>query len=604
MKKKLGTLFLSALLVCTFALAACGGERGGKTEFTYPDAERTPETVEKSWEYGDKSDLTIEWYVDSSTFAYSGIKENAFTEEIYKQTGIKIKFTTPVSDDGTMLNSLITGGKLPDLVSVAANATTYNNMALNGYVYPLQELAARWAPHMFDHIDNEIVDFYSVGENFFGIPNLFYTDENLREVEAQGTSLGSNGGIFVRRDYLDWYTSEYPNADPTTQDGFVEMCKAVKQKYKITNDVSTVLLAQFNSQTNQAIRWLAQYFAAPLEDKSGNLMYLEEQPQYLEALKFLNRLYREKLISDANFTDNSSAISTHVQNGRPFCFMGTPQTYQSAFRVAYKNGVEYVPIVFTNLAGDAPMLQDLSGVGARITMVSTNCKNPDRVIKLMDYLTSDEGQLRLMSGVEGEYFNYTVKPGETKDGKTYEYGLIEWTEPIMKDVANFDFDKYGLWNLNLLNINRCGYILSLGGLDSHVTLTDYVTTNMKAPLANYTYSFKDMNFPIDASDSRYKAILTKENNCTKLWIEKAAEIIQAQSEAACEEEYNVVLKRVKAYGSDDVLAFKNEYFKKYKEKRGIEFAYPANKAGWTKPEIALRGDPSKTFEIPAILLAA
>ncbi len=601
MKRKMMQVALPMLLAAGMLFSACGPQT--EIEFHYPDYEHTPQDVLESWSYGDKSDLTVEWYVDTTSFPYSGIVNNGYMEEIYRKTGIRIKFITPVTDDGIMLNSLISGEMLPDLVSVDANTTTYNNLALKGYVYPLQDLAQRWAPRMFEHIDEEIVDYYEIGEKLYGIPNLFYTENNLREVEKQGTVLGSNGGIFVRKDWLDWYENEYPSANPTTPSGFIEMCKAVKKKFNIANNLSTVLLAQFDSKPNTAMRWLAQYFAVPLEDKEGNLLYLEEQEEYLEALLFLNRMYNERLISDSNFTDNATAVSTYIQNGKPFCFMGTPQLYQTAFRVAYKDrGIEYVPIVFTNEAGDAPVLQDLSGVGTRITMMSTNCKRPDRVIKLVDYLTSDEGQRRLMLGTEGEFFDYKVRPGETVDGKTYSYGLIEWKDDKLRDFANYDFDKYGLWGMNLLNINRCGYILALGGGDSRVTLTDYVVFNMKAPLAAYTYSFKDMNYPIDVSDKRYKTILTKDNNCSKLWIEKLAEIIQSDNSDACREKYNTVLKRVKNYGLDDVLAFKNEYFKKYKQKRGIEFAYPKNKAGYTQPAVTPRGDVSLILDIPEILL--
>jgi len=597
-------LLLTLIFSLIFILTSCKPhDNNGTLEFDYPDFELTPDGTVESWDYGDKDDLTIEWYVDSSSWMYDGVVQNDLTKYIYDKTGIKIKWSKPVTDDGVQLNSLITGNMLPDVVTISASTNQYQNLAIKGYVYPLNELANRWAPEMFEHIDSEITSYYGIGGNMYGIPNLYYTDNNLQEVEDQGTFLGTNGGIFARKDYLDWYLKAYPDADPTTPAGFIEMCEKVKTNYGIRNSESTVQLTPFDNNTNQSIRWLAQYFAAPLEDSNGNLTYLEATPQYEEALVFLNTLYRKHLISDANFTDNSKTVSTNLQNGKPFIFMGTPQVYQTALRLAYtQKGIEYVPIVFTNSNGDAPLLQDLSGVGSKITMISTNCAHPERVIRLFDYLTSLEGQQRVLIGEEDTYYEYTVEPGSTVDGKTYKYGLIKWSSELVTSFANYDFDKYGLFNMNLLNINRCMLILQEGGGDSHTTLTDYIVYNMKAPLYPYSGSFKDMNYMIDATDSRYKSILTKENNCSKLWIEKLAEIIQQESEEDCKAKYKQVLNRAKKYGYEEVLAFNNEYFLKSKQAKGIEFAYPKNQTGYVSPEINFLGDQSVKLEIPKELI--
>lgn len=45
---------------------------------------------------------------------------------------------------------------------------------------------------------------------------------------------------------------------------------------------------------------MAQQFGAQQEDEQGNLLDIKLQPEYLEALKFYNKLYTEGLITTMN----------------------------------------------------------------------------------------------------------------------------------------------------------------------------------------------------------------------------------------------------------------------------------------------------------------
>src|SRR5690606_10012581 len=103
----------------------------------------------------------------------------------------------------------------------------------------------------------------------------------------------------------------------------------------------------------------------------------------------------------------------------------------------FNDSNEYVPIVITNKDKDAPVLLDLSGRGLRVSMITNNAKRVDRIIKMFDYLLSEQGQRELYYGeVEGQYYNFTIQPGETRlievNGEmiehTYKYGQIEWTQ--------------------------------------------------------------------------------------------------------------------------------------------------------------------------------
>lgn len=85
-------------------------------------------------------------------------------------------------------------------------------------------------------------------------------------------------------------------------------------------------------------------------------------------------------------------------------------------------------------------------------MITTNCARPDRVIKMFDYLMSEQGQAECYYGEEGKTFRYVVKPGETvevtkPDGSTASqvstYGKIEWTDSAKEMLGSTANTWYG-----------------------------------------------------------------------------------------------------------------------------------------------------------------
>ena len=60
---------------------------------------------------------------------------------IYEKTKIKINYVTPALDDGAQLSTMISGNKLPDVITVGAGSEEATQLATEGYAYPIQTLA-------------------------------------------------------------------------------------------------------------------------------------------------------------------------------------------------------------------------------------------------------------------------------------------------------------------------------------------------------------------------------------------------------------------------------------------------------------------------------
>ena len=604
--KTLASLALCGAFGMGFVLSGCSFD----TELVYPDyplATNDSESWEQ-WQDYDPTNITIDWYVDYSSFSWES-EASLVSDIIEDKTGIRINFMTPVSDSSDMLNTLIAGNELPDVITILANSAERVQLAEEGYIYPVNELSSRWAPRLMNRVDGEISEYFAASDGLlYGLPSHFYTTKDKEAYEAQGHALQSNGAIVARKDYLDAYVAYKQSQDPswsdveaTTPEGFVEMCVWVKQEYGLTNTNPTVCLAPFettNTSTgNKAINWLMEYFNVMPEDKDGNLTYQYADERFLEMMTFLNELYREHLIISGNFTTSTSQVGSYIQQGLPFVCILSPQDYAGNFKEwTLKNpDAEYVPIVLTNSDGEAPQLRSLAGSGYRFTMITGNCERPDRVIKLFDYLWSEEGQRLLYYGVEGVTYDYT-EPTEL-----FPYGTMTWTQEVRDAFNSNTHGEYGMLNSLVFLANPMfPYLTREEGYPLN-NYTSYVNYNLKAALADYVYDHQALEFPLNMSDGQYGDMISLRSRLYNLWIEYIPQIVMAADADAARTVWEEALEYARLYGYQSLTSWQNEAFLAFKEKLGIGYAYPVNDpdSGYSELKVdSLFGDPSLYIEVP------
>ena len=593
------------MFLCLACVATCfiGCNKDKKKGLVYPD-EGYANAESDSWEQLDPNAETIEidWFVNLSYWGTAATEGTKVMDLIYEKTKIKINYVTPALDDGAQLSTMISGNKLPDVITVGAGSEEAIQLATEGYAYPIQTLSEKYAPSLMTRIDQQIIDWFSVADgNIYGLPNHSYTDSDMQAyAEQEGIKLNSNGALIVREDYLNQYTRTFPNKDVTTASGFLEMCKWVKSRYKLDDNNPTFMLDSFSDSGSNGITWMLEYFMAEKEDENGNLVIGQEHENYRDALLFLNKLYREKLISPANFSASQGTLSAYLQQGMPFAFIGSPQLYVNAIGNAYKNGINYVPVVITNDKKEAPLLTDLSGKGWLFSMITNNCEHPDRVIKLFDFLWSEEGQSTFF-GIEGDTFTYEIEPGETVDGKTYKYGKIQWAEGVEDKIIQGDVSDIGFMYSNIFVNPMYPRLASPAGAVLN-SFNDYIDFNIKAAICDFTYSTNGFAYSVDVNHEDYKDIFVKSTKVNDLWSTYIPQIITAQTEEEALNIYNATVESARRLGVADVVAFNNVYFKQYKEKIGIQYAWPKNDPNSYYKDLVvtdIRGNVSYNLEIPA-----
>ncbi len=577
--------FLGVLAMSLALLSSCGGTPtgnnsqggggGGGGEVVLPDFPKTPADKD-SWEYlkkedGSVEDWTIDWYVNDSSFSWNTYGSDAVSRVIKEKTGVEIHFTSPVTDDGQKLATLISGDVLPDLLSVQCWYPQCAQLASQGYLYPLDPLIDKWAPSFKPRIQEDMWKYFQQGDGYtYGVPNFAYSTKYISDSEK----LQPNGGLLVRE---DWYKEvEAAGIDMTTPDGFIAGCEYVKAKHSGSIPFQ---IGPFTTDGNTSLDWLSQYFCCEFEDGSGNYVERRRTDNYADMMKFLNECYSKKLITTANLSDKADQIRTKISRGNVFASIVTPQDYQVAFQNCYSQGITYIPLVLHNYKGQAPILQDISGNGYLLTMVSKKCSRPDKVIKLLDFLYSEEGQRLVAFGIEGETYNWNAD----KTG-------IEWTPRYLSGIQNpgsADANwvaSYGLYNMTL--VMNLAYIEKLKPTNG-MRDTDLYIDNIKRPLTPYSYNYKPIFLKHNTDDPKYFDIMTKNTKIAQKWSESLVKIMQASN-------YKSVLDSSLAYakrqGLDEVVAFYSKSYQNTKSVLGVEWGWPANRPGYTEPTTGRNGD--------------
>ena len=149
-----------------------------------------------------------------------------------------------------------------------------------------------------------------------------------------------------------------------------------------------------------------------METETGEFYNRNLDEDYLTWLKTLNTVYRDGNISDDSFADDGTAFEEKVKSGKYATMLldGTPQQggnlqiYMSA-----NPDKEYVAIDGPqSTKGNTPTLNQSGITGWMINFISKDCKDPAKAIQIFTYLLSEEGQMLMNYGIEGE--TYRTKP--------------------------------------------------------------------------------------------------------------------------------------------------------------------------------------------------
>ena len=326
-------------------------------------------------------------------------------EAITAATGVKLKTDYPVSSDDQKIALMIAEQNFPDMIYAKGDAQSLIDA---GALIDLTDLIEEYGPNIKKMYGEEFDKLkYSVDD-----PSIY----QLSSYAIGGTVFKSAGTAQLQWDVL----AENDYKIPETLDEFEAMLKSYIEAHPQTDDgMDTIGISLSTSDWHWMITLgnPAGYIAdgAPdngqwLIDDEYNATYKFRSEKEREYFRWLNRMYNEGILGPEFATQTHEDYIAKIASGRVLALLDTDWDYQDGEKVLIadgKLGKTYAPLPLTMDADTkcpTLMYQGLTtGQGVGIT---TACEDPVAAIKFLDFLCSDEGQVLVNWGIEGE--NYLV----------------------------------------------------------------------------------------------------------------------------------------------------------------------------------------------------
>ncbi|MDR6553168.1 extracellular solute-binding protein [Paenibacillus qinlingensis] len=373
---------------------------------------------------------------------------NEVAKEITKRTGVTIEIQQPTGNPSEKLNLMLASSDLPDLVLMDRGDIVSKYIAA-GAIIPLDDLIAKYGPNVQKMYGDTLKKTrFTDGKNYY-LSN-WYGPENEPVF-----------GINMRKDWLKQIAPDKAEGGkPFTTDEFEALLKDFKTKLGKV-DGKDVFPMSFNGENMGAVlgTFKGMWGMRVYYEDNGTLKYDVKDPKYKDMLMYINKLYREGLIDPEWPVNKKQTWEQKISKGLVFASPGAYWDFGTPNGVLKKEGgiekqVYPYKIVGPGVDPAKTTLGPKSSLGWDAIAITKTNKNPERTMKLIDFLASEEGQYLLMWGIEGVHWDkkdgkHTPRPevlqGFKDDWDNYakKTGIRKWTW-FVKNGKGSDGTPYDL----------------------------------------------------------------------------------------------------------------------------------------------------------------
>ena len=528
------------LLIILLFLVSCGGS---KKDANLPDPQVKVSENDMGCEK-DKREVTLDWYIN---FPWFGGKwgEDIATQNITEKTGVKVNYIIPTGDGTEKLNTMIASNTLPDIITLEVNSNLIEQLIKSKKVYALDELAKKYDMYFFKVASpNKLEWFKQPDGHTYEYPNASYTPDDYKTIK----NIKSNNTFLVRKDIYE----AIGKPDMSTKEGFLKAMRDAKAKFPNINGQPLIPLGLMEFQNNgdsSLGSYLQDFLAIPLE-KDGKLYDRYSDKEYVEWLKVIREMNQEGLLSPDVFVDKRSQIEEKIAQGRYFAMM---YPYIDALRPLtdrYSKDVNSAYIAVDGPKNNAKSQHTLVGPGISgwtVTLISKKAKDPEKVIRFISYLISEEGQRDI----------YLGKKGVTWDNINGKDQLLPEVLK-MKEQDRTKFDKtYGIDNLHWMLMDNAMQQKKWG-----VTLDGPIKQ-----LTEWTYDKVMPRFEtelIEPTERSEEGIIA-----TKIaikWYQILPKLLTSKSDAEFDQLYTQYMKEKNDLGFSKLMAYRDVKYQENKKK--------------------------------------
>ncbi|WP_438348147.1 sugar ABC transporter substrate-binding protein [Paenibacillus sp. FA6] len=420
---KKGIQICVALMAVVLIVSGCGSSNNTKSttkkenwisiEDRYTLDKETP-----AWKLDKKEEMTeLTWYVNADWWN-TDFGKDLVTKKIKEDLNINIKFLT---GDDTKLNTFFAAGDLPDLVTIFDSNSPLVQKA-NTWALPLNDLAEKYDPYFNEVAAKDTVNWFQLKDGkTYGYPNYSNT-----QADYDSGNIPAKTAYIIRQDIYE----AIGKPSMGTPAEFESAMGLIKQKFPELIPFGFNAIGEGTGSLGDALQ---DFIGVPLDTAEGGFYNRNLDEDYLTWVKTLNNVHRNSGISDDSFADDGTAFEEKVKAGKYATILldGTPQQGGNLQIYFSENpDKKYIAIDGPqSTVGNQPVLNQSGITGWMISYITKNTKDPAKAIQVFTYLLSEEGQMLMNYGIEGESYQ------AIGDGK-YEF------LPVVKDLQLNDADKF------------------------------------------------------------------------------------------------------------------------------------------------------------------
>ena len=374
--------------------------------------------------------------------------DSQYSDFLAKKIGVRIALNPCQSDAGQAINLFRAGKNFPDVLFGAwlSGALQWrdegNIIALNKYFHnPNYPNLAKISDSVLDFFKNDKGEIVAIPS---GPPVVADLTKPLSTATVDATQRAY--GWFARKDLVKEFGKPLNTEAAVNQ--FAAFCKTKKALDGTGVEPFGVARWATYPAFDYFFLWNFGGRNGFMADGKGKPAVMENTKPYYEMMKHLNKWFQTGMISPEVFTDSYDVYSQKLASARygmtwcsSWAILGFNERMQNPDRA-------YVPITHwkapgvRNFMANSDPMANPTQMGWTMEVVSSDCKNPDAAMKLIDYLSGDEGYISGKAGAPGEGWNWV-------DRNKGIYTLTELGKKISYEGGNKDWiteaGKYGVF---------------------------------------------------------------------------------------------------------------------------------------------------------------
>lgn len=356
---------------------------------------------------------------------------NPYLSFIESRTGLDINVIAPPEEVyEEKVNLIMSSGSLPDLVHIY-KPLWFDHYLQQDALTPLDDWLDKYGADLKRRIPKEAWDRVRFNGKIYAIPSLN---------EVRGIEL-----MYIRKDWLD----KVGRKAPVTLDEYYDVIKAFaledpdgngkNDTYGLTMGENLIRSAPFfGAFGTQLDSWIL---------KDGTLQYGSIMPETKEALAFLAKLYKEKLLDPEFVLNRNSSLAQKIENGQAGLFSAT--WYDTRGPIANNKAknpqAEWMPLEYPTGPRGQKGVYDKDLIRG-YNVIPKGAANPEGAIRYLEFLAGDEGYTTLKLGFENQI--WSMQNGKmVTDFAQHDKHLYRGIYQSMVDVLDPELNKKRLDSL-------------------------------------------------------------------------------------------------------------------------------------------------------------